>query len=152
MPADRRGAPIRPGGLRAKYEVKAKRLRDQLMAAQAKVDEYGAAAQGDLLSTAGTLLGSFLGGRRNRAPSPVSRASEPRRAASREAAADKAATIEQDAAELEDALAATGRDRRCMDGEGDRRHRIPMPLERTDVAVTNLALVWIALGLRRPVP
>ena len=35
------GADQASAALRAKYEVKAKRLRDQLMTAQAKVDEYG---------------------------------------------------------------------------------------------------------------
>ena len=108
-----RPAPTRPSAaLRSKYEVKAKRLRDQLMAAEAKVDEFGDAAQGDLLSTAGSLLGSFLGGRRS--TSAMARESRQRATAGRkrDAAADKAATIQQDAAELEDDA-----------GRRDRRHR-----------------------------
>src|SRR4029453_17413692 len=56
------GADQASAALRSKYEVKAKRLRDQLMAAQAKVDEYSADASGDLLSTAGRLLRTFPGG------------------------------------------------------------------------------------------
>ena len=75
------GADQATAALRSKYEVKAKRLRDQLMAAQARVDEYGDAASGDLLSTAGTLLGSFLGGRRR--TSAMARESRQRAAAGR---------------------------------------------------------------------
>jgi hypothetical protein len=114
------------------------------MAAQAKVDEYSADASGDLLSTAGSLLGTFLGGRRN--TSALARQSRQRATAGRrrDAAADKAATIEQDAAELEDALAA---DIAEIDDAWSTKAAdittVPVPLERTDVAVTDLALVWI---------
>jgi hypothetical protein len=130
--------------LRAKYEVKAKRLRDQLMAAEAKVDEYGDAAETDLLSTAGSLLGSFLGGRRR--TSGLARQSRQRATAGhkRDAAADKAATIREDAAELEDQLATeiTAIDD-AWSAKATDITTVPVPLERTDVAVTNLALVWI---------
>ena len=140
------GADQASAALRSKYEVKAKRLRDQLMAAEAKVDEFGEAAQGDLLSTAGSLLGSFLGGRRS--TSAMARESRQRATAGRkrDAAADKAATIQQDAAELEDALAA---DIAAIHDEWVTKAAdvttVPVPLERTDVAVTSLALVWIAV-------
>ncbi len=140
------GADQASAALRSKYEVRAKRLRDQLMAAQAKVDQYGAAAQGDLLSTAGSLLGSFLGGRRS--SSALARESRQRSAAGRKraAAADKAATIEQDAAELEDELAG---ELSAIHDEWEAKATdittVPVPLERTDVAVTSLALVWIAV-------
>ena len=72
------GADQAAAALRAKYELKAKRLRDQLMTAEAKVHEYAAAAEPDtLLSTAGSLLGAFLGGRRAPAPWPASPNSGP---------------------------------------------------------------------------
>jgi hypothetical protein len=140
------GADQASAALRSKYEVRTKRLRDQLMAAQAKVDEYGGAAQNDLLSTAGSLLGSFLGGRRS--SSALARESRQRATAGRkrDAAADKAATIEQDAAELEEELA--GELAAIHDAWAAKAAdvtSVPVSLERTDVAVSHLALVWIAL-------
>ena len=62
--------------LRDKYETKAKSLQDQLQAAQDRAEVLQAEASGrqqeELLSTAGSLLGSFLGGRSAAAAWPPS--------------------------------------------------------------------------------
>ena len=55
--------------LRDKYETKVRGLQDKLQAAQDRADVLAAEAQGreheEVLSTAGSILGSFLGGRRS---------------------------------------------------------------------------------------
>ncbi len=141
------GADQASAALRSKYETRAKRLRDQQMAAEAKVAEYGDAAQGDLLSTAGTLLGSFLGGRRS--TSALARDSKQRAAAGhkRDAAEAKLSTLQDDMAELEAALAE---EVTAIDDEWATKAAgittVPIPLEKTDVAVSNLALVWIPVS------
>ncbi len=118
------------------------------MTAEAKVHEYAAAAEPDtLLSTAGSLLGAFLGGRKS--TSAMARQSKQRAAAGQklDAAADKLTTLQQDEADLEAELAAeiTAIDEAWQAKAAD-VVTVPIPLEKADVAVTNLALVWIAVA------
>jgi hypothetical protein len=154
------GADDATAALRAKYETKAKRLRDQLMTAQARVEQYDVDAKAsrndDLLSTAGGLLGSFLGGRRGtrslaRQMSRSLGGSSSRRRAStnqrRDAAADKVATLEEDAADLEAQLAD---DIAAIDQTWDDKaaavDTVPVTLEKSDVDVTSIALLWLPVG------
>jgi hypothetical protein len=154
------GADDATAALRSKYETKAKRLRDQLMTAQARVEQYDVDAKAsrtdDLLSTAGGLLGSFLGGRRGtrslaRQMSRSLGGSSSRRRAStnqrRDAAADKVATLEQDAADLEaqlaDEIAAIDQ---AWDDKAAAVDTVPITLEKGDVDVTSIALLWLPVG------
>jgi Helicase HerA, central domain len=154
------GADDATAALRAKYETKAKRLRDQLMTAQARVEQYEVDARAsrtdDLLSTAGGLLGSFLGGRRGtrslaRQMSRSAGGTSSRRRAStnqrRDAAADKFATLEQDAADLEaqlaDEIAAIDQ---TWDEKAAAVDTVPITLEKGDVDVTSIALLWLPVG------
>ena len=141
--------------LRTKYEAKAKRLRDQLMGAQAKVDQYEADSRGartdDLLSAAGGLLGSFLGGRsgtKSLARQLSRGSSSSRRRSStgqrRDAANARVATLQSDAEELEadlaDEIAAIDD---AWTAKAAAVETVQIPLEKTDVAVTSLSLLWL---------
>jgi len=154
------GADNATAALRAKYETKAKRLRDQLMTAQARVEQYEVDARAsrtdDLLSTAGGLLGSFLGGRRGtrslarQMSRSVGGTSSRRRASTnqrRDAAADKVSTLEQDAADLEaqlaDEIAAIDQ---TWDEKAAAVDTVPITLEKSDVDVTSIALLWLPVG------
>ena len=83
-PTSRRAATVPPttraateiAKLRDKYEAKATRIRDEIAAAEDRVDVLQAEAHGkrndELLSTAGSILGDLLGGRsRSRALRPL---------------------------------------------------------------------------------
>jgi hypothetical protein len=141
--------------LREKYETKAKRIRDQLMAAQAKLDQADADVHGsrtdDLLSAAGGLLGSFLGGRsgtKSLARQLSRGSSSSRRRASagqkRDAAGDRVAALQCDAEELEADLAG---EIAALDDAWTAKpaavETVQIPLEKTDVAVTSLSLLWL---------
>jgi hypothetical protein len=154
------GADQATAALRAKYETKAKRLRDQLMTAQARVDQYSVEAQSarndDLLSTAGSLLGSFLGGKSGtrslaRQMSRSMGGTSSRRRASTgqklDAATDKLTTLQQDAADLEAQLAEeiAGIDQAWED-KAAAVDTVAVRLEKTDVDVTSLTLLWLPVA------
>ena len=157
------GADDATAALRAKYEAKAKRPRDQLMTAQARVEQYEVDARAsrtdDLLSTAGGLLGSFLGGRRGtrslarQMSRSVGGTSSRRRASTnqrRDATAEKVAALEQDAADLHaqlaDEIAAVDQ---TWDDKAAAIDRVPITLEKSDVDVTSVALPWANARLSR---
>jgi hypothetical protein len=154
------GADQATAALRARYETKAKRLRDQLMTAKARVDQYSVEAQSarndDMLSTVGSLLGSFLGGKSGtrslaRQMSRSLGGTSSRRRASTgqklDAATDKLTTLQQDAADLEAQLAdeIAGIDQ-AWDEKAAAVDTVPVRLEKTDVDVTSLALLWLPVG------
>ena len=154
------GADDATAALRAKYETKAKRLRDQLMTAQARVDQYNvdvkASRTGDMLSAAGGLLGSFLGGRSGtrslaRQMSRSLGGSSSRRRASTnqrlDAANEKLATLQQDAADLEAQLADDIAEiDQAWDAKAATIDTVPVTLEKSDVDVTSIALLWLPVG------
>jgi Helicase HerA, central domain len=141
--------------LREKYETKAKSLQDKLQAAQDRAQVLEAEASGrqqeELLSTAGSLLGSFLGGRkRSSSLATELRGAAGRRSRSRaagerlDAAQSKAGSISAQLSELEtdlsdDILRITG----AWDEKAAAIDSVPVSLERTDVQVAQLALAWV---------
>jgi hypothetical protein len=140
--------------LRDKYETKVTRLRDQIEAAQDRVDVLEEEADGkrnsELLSTAGSVLGGLLGGKsRGRLLGQLGTAAgrRGRTKASRErvdAAENKVERLLEDLEELEAELAedVTEIDARWMDAAAD-VETLRVPLEKTDVNVTQLVLAWM---------
>ena len=136
--------------LRDKYRVKIEGVRDQLAVADRRIAELdadiGARRQGEVLSGAGDLLGVFLGGRRrNTISRAASRRSQTRQTeARREKAAGSKAEKLADLADLEDdlgeeVLAITA----AWDDKAALIEEVEIPLERMDVKVAELKLVWV---------
>jgi predicted nucleic acid-binding Zn-ribbon protein len=149
------GADQATAALRGKYETKAKRLRDQLMTAKARVDQYSVDAKSantdDLLSTAGSLLGTFLGGKRGTRSLARQMSTSTKRRASTgqrlDAATDRLTTLQQDAAELEADLAnEIAAIDQAWNDKAAVIETVPVPLEKTDVAVASLSLLWLPVG------
>jgi hypothetical protein len=139
--------------LRDKYEAKATKLRDAIAAAEDRVDVLEAQAEGkrnsELLSTAGSILGGLLGGRKRNVLGKLGTAARSRgttKAAQERvgAAESKVARLVTDLEELESELAEeiTEIDARWM-GLAKRIEPMSIGLERSDVAVVQLSLAWL---------
>ena len=140
--------------LRDKYETKVDKLRDQIEAAEDRVDvlEEQADAQrnSELLSTAGSLLGGLLGGKSRSSILGKLGTAAGRRGrtnTSRErldAAENKVARLEDDLADLEADLAedVTEIDARWM-STAKEITTLSVGLEKSDIQVTHLALAWL---------
>ena len=147
--------------LRGKYEDKAKRIQDQLAAAQDRVelakDQKRSSHLNEVASVAGSILGSFLGGKsRTKAMAKVAgslgsiftRRGRSTAASDRaDAAANKTEQLQHDLADLEAELAQ----------EVDQIHNdwtakaatvdtVSVSLEKTDVQVAQLVLAWLPVG------
>jgi hypothetical protein len=136
--------------LRDKYRVRIDRARDQVAVARRRAEELsadvGARKQEEIMSGAGDLLGALLGGRRR---STVSRAatrrSQTKRAEVRldtaEGAVDDKLTaltdLESDLAD--DVVAITTQ----FDDKAALIEEVEIPLEKVDVKVADLRLVWV---------
>ena len=145
--------------LRDKYEDKLNRLRTQLQTAQDRTDVLRAQEQGraneELLSTAGSILGGLLGGRRGRggllgsvlgkAGSAAGRRSRTNAAGERlDAAQNKVRTLEEEVRDIDAELADEVLDIDSRWNEtGKRVTNLAVTLERTDVRVTQLVLAWL---------
>ena len=141
--------------LRDRYEAKVTRLRDALAGAEDRVDVLEAEADGrrnsELLSTAGSILGGLLGGRKRSVLGKLGSAARTRGTtkAARErvdAAEGKVARIVAEIDELESALAeeVTEIDARWM-AAAKEVTTVPIALERADVATGFLALGWVPI-------
>jgi hypothetical protein len=140
--------------LRDKYETKVKRIRDQIAAAEDRVDvlerEAAAKQNSELLSTAGSLLGGLLGGkssssmlaklgtaagRRGRSGAASERvdAAENKVARLNDDLADLEADLADDLAEIEATWSEAATDVESLD----------VGLEKNDVNVAHLALAWL---------
>jgi hypothetical protein len=144
--------------LRDKYEAKVRSLQDKLQAAEDRASVLAAEAQGrqqeELLSTAGSLLGSFLGGRRSSSRLATDlRAAAGRRSRSEAAgerlgaAQNKAGSIAAQITELESALSEdvlriTG----AWDEKATAIDSVPVSLEKTDIQVAQLVLAWVPVA------
>ncbi|HVX17049.1 MAG TPA: DUF87 domain-containing protein [Acidimicrobiales bacterium] len=144
--------------LRTKYEAKLTTEHKQLVAAQeaAGVAEASAKSQrtSAVLSAAGSLLGSFLGGRRNTGTivrsigRAASRSTSTGAAGRRVEAAEtkvesEQADIERLEAELSSELAAIDAKWKAA---ADDITPLDIALERADVTVTELVLGWLPVG------
>lgn len=140
--------------LRDKYEAKAKRLRDQIAAAEDRASVLEEQATGqrntELFSTAGSILGDLLGGRSKgrvlgRLGTAAGRRSRTNAATRRaEAAKSKLGRLLADLDELDDELAdeIAEIERRWSDVADDIT-TMAVGLERSDVNVTQLHLAWL---------
>jgi hypothetical protein len=144
--------------LRDKYEKKAATLRDRIEAAtdaaDVAVDQQRAREQDNLLSSAGSILGGLLGGRRSRGGllgqlgRAAGRTSRTGAGTSRvDAAQNKVARLEEELEEVEAELAEeiTEIDARWMD-LAKNVSSTAITLERSDVKVTQLVLAWIPVA------
>ncbi|MEE8600027.1 ATP-binding protein [Euzebya tangerina] len=141
--------------LRAKMETKADRLRDAIDRAQDKVTQLEAdvssRTSSELINIGTSILGSFLGGRKSArgVAADVRRAARGRGQTSRtkqrlETAEGEVVEKMDDLRELEDELAAEllDIDHRWMEA-ADAITEVEVGLEKTDVQVTNVTLVWV---------
>jgi hypothetical protein len=145
--------------LRDKYEAKAAKLRDRIQAAEAKVDLARTQAKGrrseEVLSTAGSILGGLLGGKKSRGAilgSVLGKAGSAAGRRSRSASADRRVDAAEDQlegllADVEDlevelAEEITEIDARWM-ATAKETTTMSVPLERSDVRITQLVLAWI---------
>ena len=141
--------------LRGKYEDKAKKLQDQLDLSQQRLEAAKSAehtrAASAILSTAGSILGSFLGGRSNVGSifgKVVSGAGRTAGAATSKQRADVVATkvsqLTNDLQSIEDELTTELSDISSRwDGVAAQIDTVPVSLEKTDVSVVQLVLAWI---------
>jgi hypothetical protein len=145
--------------LRSKYEDKVTRLQTQIQTAEDRAEVLNTQRKGrqseEVLSTAGSILGGLLGGRRSRggmlgsilgkAGSAAGRRSRTAAAGDRlDAAENKLQGLHGQLEDLETELTqeVTDIDAKWM-GTAKNITTMPVSLERTDVKVTQLALVWI---------
>jgi hypothetical protein len=147
--------------LRQKYDDKVARVKAQIDAAHDRAEVAEAEREGrrneELLSTAGSILGGILSGRRSRggvlgsilgkAGSAAGRRSRSNTADKRaDAAQNKVSTLQQQIddieAELTDDVAAIEHD---WSAKAANITTVAVALEKTDVRVTQLALVWLPI-------
>jgi hypothetical protein len=137
--------------LRDTYATRIERVKDQLANAERRVadleGDVSSRRQEEVLSGAGDLLGALLGGRRR--SSSLSRAASRRSQTRRtEQRLDTAvAAVEDKAADLvalEDDLETEVLEiTQTWDEAAGRIEPVEIPLEKTDVSVTDLSLVWL---------
>jgi hypothetical protein len=136
--------------LKQKYSTKIDRVRGQLATAERQVSgldaDVAARRQQEVVSGAGDLLGALLGGRRSSSISrAASRRSQTKRTEIRRDTASSSVVTKQTALDdLEEDLAS---DVNAITAEWDdkaaRIEEVEIPLEKVDVKVTELKLVWV---------
>ena len=137
--------------LKDKYKSRINSVQDQLRAAERRIQELDVDVQSrkqqELLAGAGDLLGAFLGGRRrSRSLSGVaSRRSQTRRTQERlETAQDKLADKASDLEDLEIQLAEDLNEIVAKwDQAAAEVETLDVGLEKTDIRVEEVALVWV---------
>ncbi|MDH3471113.1 MAG: DUF87 domain-containing protein [Acidimicrobiia bacterium] len=140
--------------LKDKLEAKMDRLREQVRTAEARLDELSVDVEtrkrDELLSGAGKILGSLLGGRRNaRSLSTLgSKRGQVRRTEQRRATAQDKLTAKIE--DLEDLELDAIEDVREINDEwaekADQIEEMEVGLEKTDISVDDISLVWIPVG------
>jgi len=137
-----------------RYGARIERVKDQISSADARVRELSGEAavkqQDELLMGAGDLLGALMGGKKSSNPlgKAASRRSASRKAEARvEAAQTKLSAKQQDLIELEDELSVS------LTEIADEHHAmtdsvetVAIPLEKTDIRIADLKLVWIPVS------
>jgi hypothetical protein len=144
--------------LRDKYEAKVTKLRDQIEAAEDRVDvleeESSSKRNSELLSTAGSILGGLLGGGRSRSGllgklgTAAGRRGRTKASGERlDAAENKVARLQESLEDLELDLEedVTEIDARWM-GLAKAATTMQIPLEKTDLQVTQLVLAWLPVA------
>ena len=147
--------------LRGKYEDKAKRLQDQLGVAEDKAallkDQRRSSHLSELASVAGSILGGFLGGRSSAkviAKTAGSLGGVINRRGRSAAASDRVDAVENKSAQLQQDLDATEAEltqevtaiQTAWEAKAANVQPMSVTLEKTDVSVAQLALVWLPVG------
>jgi hypothetical protein len=147
--------------LRDKYEGKARTLQTQLEAAQDRAellkDQQRSSKMSEVASVAGSILGGFLGGRkRSNALGKVagslggivSRRGRSSAASERvDAAENKLERLEADLAEVEAELTGELAEiQQAWEAKAAAVDTLPVSLEKTDIDVVQLALVWLPVA------
>jgi hypothetical protein len=147
--------------LRGKYEDKAKRLQDQLAVAQDKAellkDQRRSSHLSEIASVAGSILGGFLGGRSSAkviAKTAGSLGTVINRRGRSAAASDRVDAVENKTAQLQQDLEATEAElaqevatiQTAWEAKAANVQEMSVTLEKTDVSVSQLALVWLPVG------
>lgn len=140
--------------LRDKYETKVTRLRDQIEAAEDRVDvleeEADSKRNSELLSTAGSVLGGLLGGKSRggilgKLGTAAGRRGRTKASRQRVEAAEN--KVERLRAQLEDLEAELAEDVMEIDAKWREAaaevETLRVPLEKTDVKVSQLVLAWM---------
>ncbi|MGI9646844.1 MAG: helicase HerA-like domain-containing protein [Ilumatobacteraceae bacterium] len=148
--------------LRDKYETRAKRLRDQIATAEDKIElleeQASSKRNSELLSTAGSVLGGLLGGKKRKggmldgllrdSGTAARRRGGTKAAAQRvDAAENKLERLSEDLEELELDIEedVTEIDAKWMETAKEVT-TITVGLEKTDVKVTQLVLAWVPVS------
>ncbi len=143
---------MKMAALRDKYEPRFRKAREALATAQDKVEVHQAQADAtrndSIIDAATSILGDFLGGKRNARSMgrSISRGSGRTSTANErlESAANRAAAKQDALGDLEDDFVA---DLEAVKAEADASAAaieiIQVPLEKTDVKVIDIALVWV---------
>jgi hypothetical protein len=141
-----------------RFRTRIQRARDQLATAQDRLSQAEAARVSrrtdELVSGAGDLLGTLLGGRRNlgglagKAGTAARRRGRASEADTRVSSAanrleERASALADLEVEMADALTAIAAE---WDAKAAAIETMEIPLERNDIRVTDLALVWVPIG------
>jgi chromosome segregation ATPase len=138
--------------LRAKYEPRVKRLRDQILDAsgdaQAYAAEVEANSQSSLTSVAGGLIGSLFGGRKRSAQMEREVAAAQRRAqtagAKQAAAEQKWSALHADLVALEGQIADELAEINARwQAAGAQVETLSVKLKRTNIQVADFVLAWV---------
>ena len=136
---------------RGRFETKVDRVKEQLATAQARYQEADAVAaaksEESLLGTAGDLLGAFLGGKsgstaldkaaRRRTATAKAQAKAESEAAKYHARAAELEELQQELADEVNEVVSRHR------GVADEIETMDVPLEKTDIRVVEVKLVWV---------
>ena len=141
--------------LRDKYEAKVTKLRDQIDAAEDRIDvledEADSKRNSELLSTAGSILGGLLGGRKSsggllgKLGGAAGRRGRSKASRGRvDAAENKVSRLQTNLEDLESDLAddVAEIDSTWMEAARDIT-ALQVPLEKTDISVSQLVLAWM---------
>lgn len=145
--AAREAADAKTAALRNKYEGKLRTMQSRLETAQSKIQAAESARSAQMLDSVGSVLGGFLGGRRS--ASAIASAARRHQAASHrvDQAALRADDLSRQLAELESGFADEVAQ---IDAEWQQKAAavspLDIPLEKSDVRVTDMRLVWIPVG------
>jgi hypothetical protein len=140
--------------LRDRFGSRIDSLQDQIRTAASRLDEARSDAAGrqqeEVISGAGDLLGTFLGGRSRSNPlgRVASRRAATQRAQARvDAASGKLEGKEQDLEDLETELAEAIEGIVAEhQGMAETIEEVSIPLEKTDVRIVDMKLVWLPVA------
>jgi hypothetical protein len=147
-------ADVEMAKLKDRFQARIDRVQDQIRVSETRMagaeDDAASRQQEEVLSGAGDLLGALLGGRRRSNPlgRVASRRSATQRARARAQAESERLTDKmQELEELEDELATEVNEIVARSHDlAEAIEEVDVPLEKSDVRVVDLKLVWIPVS------